>query len=61
VIFQGFATTPRSHEIHLMARKAADFHSGNKSDSKKSKFAGQTGFIDIAGTRAITFFGANAF
>jgi hypothetical protein len=61
VIFQGFATTPRSHEIRRMAEKSADFHPGNKSDSKKSKFPRQIGFIDIAGTRAITFFGAKAF
>jgi hypothetical protein len=61
VIFQGFAIAPESAKKPEKPQKCADFHCGNKSDSKKSGFIRLIENKDIAQQFAITFFRNKAF
>jgi hypothetical protein len=61
VIFQGLANAPGSARIREMAGNCANVACPKMCDSKKSDFVQRIDIKDMAGPRAITFFGRKAF
>jgi hypothetical protein len=61
VNIQGFAIAAQRAKIRRTAGNCANFRYRKICDSKKSGFGRQIEISDIAGRRAITFFGTQAF